>query len=270
MMLHVWNPHGGWWGEGDEKFFVDGEKFPSSIGTGSEDYFGYAWCDPHLFQRAYHCQTMTQNNHGHQSVLRWHVLENIPFQSSFEADIEKYYDNENHGTLYACTTCWYLAPSGADPFQAIPAVDRFGYWTNSPMQAGGFKLIGEPAGNVETQDLTGFGVGKWEKNRQLWWTGAQPGAKLNLSITAPAGGAKGLGVSLTKAPDYGIVQFYLDDVKAGPTIDLYETKVVPSGLISLGSQQITPGEHKLTVEIIGANPAAVKSYMFGMDRIQWQ
>ena len=50
VMLHVWNPRGGWWGEGDEKFFVDGEKFPSTFGTGSEDYFGYAWCDPHLFQ----------------------------------------------------------------------------------------------------------------------------------------------------------------------------------------------------------------------------
>ena len=51
VMLHVWNPRGGWWGEGDEKFFVDGEKFPSTIGTGSEDYFGYAWCNPHLFQK---------------------------------------------------------------------------------------------------------------------------------------------------------------------------------------------------------------------------
>ena len=46
LMLHVWNPRGAWWGEGDEKFFVDGEKFPSTIGTGSEDYFGYAWCCP--------------------------------------------------------------------------------------------------------------------------------------------------------------------------------------------------------------------------------
>ena len=35
VMLHVWNPRGGWWGEGYEKFFVDGENFPSTIGTGS-------------------------------------------------------------------------------------------------------------------------------------------------------------------------------------------------------------------------------------------
>jgi hypothetical protein len=54
VMLHVWNPRGGWWGEGDEKFFVDGEKFPSTIGTGSEDYFGYAWCDPTLFTNCPH------------------------------------------------------------------------------------------------------------------------------------------------------------------------------------------------------------------------
>ena len=40
------NPVEAWWGEGDEKVFVDGEKFPSHFGTGTEDYYGYAWCWP--------------------------------------------------------------------------------------------------------------------------------------------------------------------------------------------------------------------------------
>ncbi len=53
-MLHIWNPKGGWWGEGDEKFFVDGERFPSTFGTGTEDYFGYAWCSEKTFIRAFH------------------------------------------------------------------------------------------------------------------------------------------------------------------------------------------------------------------------
>jgi len=88
VMLHVWNPKGAWWGEGDEKFFIDGEKFPSTFGTGSEDYFGYAWCDPTLFQRAYHNQTISMGNRGHISVNRWHVGDNIPFNKSFEAAIE--------------------------------------------------------------------------------------------------------------------------------------------------------------------------------------
>ena len=81
VMLHVWNPRGGWWGEGDEKFFVDGEKFPSTFGTGSEDYFGYAWCCPELFQHAFHNQTHNDgNNRGHVSVNRWQIRDNVPFQ----------------------------------------------------------------------------------------------------------------------------------------------------------------------------------------------
>ena len=72
---------------------------------------------------------------------------------------------------------------------------------------------------------------------------------------------------LTKARDYGIVQFYLDGKKAGEPIDLYNPTVVPTEPISLGTHELTAGEHKLTVEIVGANEKAVKAYMFGLDRI---
>ena len=48
-MLHLINYHRGWWGEGDEKIYVDGEDFPSHFGTGTEDYYGYAWCRPEEF-----------------------------------------------------------------------------------------------------------------------------------------------------------------------------------------------------------------------------
>src|SRR5579883_2339582 len=35
----------GWWGEGEIKFFMDGDsQFPTICGTGTEDYFGGAWC----------------------------------------------------------------------------------------------------------------------------------------------------------------------------------------------------------------------------------
>ena len=187
VMLHVWNPRGGWWGEGDEKFFVDGEKFPSTFGTGSEDYFGYAWCNPGLFQRPYHAQTMTQQNRGHQSVLRWQITDNVPFEKSFEGCIEKYYKNDR-GTLYACVPIFYLAPGGIDPYEPVPVAERHGYWVKGPMVAAGFKVIGQPHGDVETQDMTGFGPGKWRNDSQLWWTGARPGDKLELSISVKTAG----------------------------------------------------------------------------------
>ncbi|MCC6144437.1 MAG: DUF2961 domain-containing protein, partial [Candidatus Hydrogenedentes bacterium] len=49
VALHVANPVPDWWGEGDEKIYVDNEPFPSHFGTGTEDYYGYAWCSPELF-----------------------------------------------------------------------------------------------------------------------------------------------------------------------------------------------------------------------------
>ncbi|HKU27156.1 MAG TPA: glycoside hydrolase family 172 protein, partial [Candidatus Sulfotelmatobacter sp.] len=43
VSMSVLQNQDGWWGEGDDMFFVDGEKIPSINGTGSEDYFLGAW-----------------------------------------------------------------------------------------------------------------------------------------------------------------------------------------------------------------------------------
>jgi hypothetical protein len=265
VMLHVWNPRGGWWGEGDEKFFVDGEKFPSTIGTGSEDYFGYAWCHPGKFEYAYHCQSMTEGNRGHQSVLRWHVTDNIPFQTSFEACIEKYYPNSG-GTLYACLPCFYLAPGQADPIESTPVAQRHGYYDRPPAGGGGFEVIGHPPGSVEDQGMAGW-PGKWKDDNQLWWTGAQPGDKLDIRLKVPQDGTYNVEVCLTKAVDYGIVQLWIDGQKAGAPIDLYHDGVIPTGPLAIGTHKLAAGDHKLTVEIVGANPQAVKAYMFGLDQV---
>jgi hypothetical protein len=266
VMLHVWNPRGGWWGEGDEKFFVDEEKFPSTIGTGSEDYFGYAWCHPGLFQYAYHCQTMTQGNKGHQSVLRWHIVDNVPFQTAFEAAIEKYYGNDR-GTLYACLPCFYLDPAHEDPLGPTPVEDRHGYYVKPPAGGGGFRVLGDPPGNVEEQGMGGYASGKWKDDNQLWWTGARPGDKLDIVLEVKEGGEYEVVLRLTKAVDYGIVQMHIDGEKAGGPIDLYNDGVIPSGPVSLGVRKLSQGTHKLTAEIVGANEKAVKAYMFGLDEV---
>ena len=75
-------------------------------------------------------------------------------------------------------------------------------------------------------------------------------------------------MQLTKAPDYGIVQFYLDGKKLGQPIDLYHSSVVASGSMSFGQQQLTAGEHKLGLEIVGANTKAIKNYMAGIDYVK--
>jgi hypothetical protein len=125
--LHVWSPKGEWWGEGDEKFFVDGEKFPSTFGTGTEDYFGYAWADPYIFTNCYHNQTIYNRKGGHSSQNRWHIGDNVPFQTSFEASIEKYYANDVPD-LWDGVVYWYLSPGGTDPYMPVPLKDRIGYY----------------------------------------------------------------------------------------------------------------------------------------------
>jgi hypothetical protein len=124
--LHVWNPAGGWWGEGDEKFFIDGEKFPSTFGTGTEDFFGFAWSSAGTFSRALHNQILNENNAGHAVLNRWMLTDSIPFQQSFEGSIEKYFKNDRP-TLYSAVAYWYQSAGGDDPYDEVPAADRI-YW----------------------------------------------------------------------------------------------------------------------------------------------
>ena len=274
VSLHVWNPRGGWWGEGDEKFFVDGEKFPSTFGTGSEDYFGYAWCNPTPFENAYHDQTRNDgNNRGHVSVNRWHITDNVPFQKSFEGCIEKYYPNQRP-TIYAAMAYWYLAPGGKDPYTPRPLSERIGYWTpietfkiKGVIEGEKLKVLDKMGGSTQEQDMTGF-AGQWSNDAHLWWTGAKPGDHLDLALPVPEAAKYKLAVQLTKAPDYGIVQLYLDGEKIGGPIDLYSPSVMPSGLLVMGAYKLNAGDHKLGVEITCANDNAVKSYMFALDYVK--
>lgn len=274
VMLEVWNPLGGWWGEGDEKFFVDGEKFPSTFGTGSEDYFGYAWCNPTLFQRGLHNQTISMGNKGHISVNRWHIADNVPFQKSFEAAIEKYFPNDRP-TLYAATVYWYLQPGGEDPYPSVPLRDRTGWYIGSqkPWRAKGvlegeeMKVIASSRGQVSTQDLGGRGH-RWSNDRHLWWTQAAPGDTLDLEIPVRENGRYEISAQFTKAPDYGIVQLWMNGQKLGSPLDLYHPEVVTSGEMVLGEVDLPSGAQTLRVQITGANEQAIKSHMFGLDYVR--
>ena len=112
--------------------------------------------------------------------------------------------------------------------------------------------------------------GRWKGDDQLWWTGAKPGAKLELAVSAAKTGTYDVSVVLTKARDYAIVQLSVNGKKAGDPIDLYNPAVIPTDPISLGTFELTEGENKLTVEIVGANEKAVPAHMFGLDQVVLQ
>lgn len=53
-----------WYGEGDDMWFIDGEKVPSLIGTGTEDFFNTAWCPKEAFSHPYFGYPRVNNDIG--------------------------------------------------------------------------------------------------------------------------------------------------------------------------------------------------------------
>jgi hypothetical protein len=121
--LFVDNVHGGWWGEGDEKIHVDGEKFPSFFGTGSEDYFGDAWGIRH-FVNPFHGCPLPDPVGRQQSCYRWHIIDSVPFQKQFKITIENYSATEKVRNDYASMAYWYQMPGGTDFFKPVPVEER--------------------------------------------------------------------------------------------------------------------------------------------------
>ncbi len=267
VQLEIWNPRGGWWGEGDEKFFVDGEKFPSMFGTGSEDYFGYAWSDPKLFENCYHNQPISEGNKGHVSVNRWHIVDNVPFQHSFEGTIEKFYKN-SRPTQYACIAYWYQA-GGQDPYEVMPLNERVDFYAplTYPMTIEDIVILEKPEGTIEEQHMGSFKADKWRGDRQVWWIGEQ-GAQLKIGLDIATTGRYEIKTRLTQAADYGIIQFNLDGQNVLKPMDMYFADgVKATQAITLGDFDLNKGRHVLTVEIVGSNPQAIKRYMVGIDYI---
>ncbi len=88
-VLNVIQAGVGWFGEGDDLFYVDGAKHPQIMGTGTEDYVNDAWG----LRVAYGPWTGTPTAEGERigarlTAYRWHIPDPIPFTISLWAGIE--------------------------------------------------------------------------------------------------------------------------------------------------------------------------------------
>ncbi len=84
-------PH--WWGEGEMKFYMDGDAdYPTICGTGTEDYFGAAW-GMEEFQTPWHgCPIMVKNEQFTEplvSMYRFHEKDPVYFRKSLRAEIQQ-------------------------------------------------------------------------------------------------------------------------------------------------------------------------------------
>lgn len=82
----------GWWGEGELKFFIDGDTSnPTINGTGTEDYFGGAWGFGATFSDAFSGYPFFEKDAGKvpkHSLYRWHVPDPIRFDRDLKVTIQ--------------------------------------------------------------------------------------------------------------------------------------------------------------------------------------
>jgi len=267
------NPSKDWWGEGDEKIYVDGEKFPSHFGTGTEDYYGYAWCSPGLFMQAYHSQPQCDGpgNYGRTAVNRWHLLDKIPFAKDFRFDMEIWHSREPLRVAEASVvTYWYARPGGtstyaelkADDLRIVEAPAYVAPRVKDALEGEEFKIVAK-TGVVGPQDIGGC-----SNEKHMWWREGQIGDKLVLAFPAPAAGSYRVFGRFLQAADYGIVQVSINGQPAGEPRDFYHDGVIVADEANLGTFTLKAGDNELTLEIIGANSKALKKYMCGLDYLR--
>ena len=81
----------GWWGEGEVKFFLEGEDTPTICTTGTEDYFGGAWCFGETFSSPFCGYPLWSKGEGEvprHGLYRWHIPDPIRFNSSIKVTVQ--------------------------------------------------------------------------------------------------------------------------------------------------------------------------------------
>ncbi|MCG8306914.1 MAG: DUF2961 domain-containing protein [Cytophagales bacterium] len=272
----LFNTVSNWWGEGDEKVYVDNETFPSHIGTGTEDYYGYAWCMPAKFSHPFIAQPDGSGNlsPGYTVNQRYRSLDAIPFEENLKFDMEIWHWAATD-INYAPVSYWYMVPGGESNRKAAPeqvktkvVLDKSDFYSKAPDENGRIEAeylkLACSSGNIRTQSVAQF---NWSNGSQVWWTNANVGSSSKLPFEIENETYCEVKLSLTKAADYGVFDIWLDGKKVVEDYDAYYALGVTNSVVSLGKYTLTKGEHQLKIVIKGANPSAIKKYMFGIDYI---
>jgi len=139
------------------------------------------------------------------------------------------------------------------------------------VEAESMQLVSVSGGKVTIQDMSTFRGDRWSGGKQLFWSNAKPRARLHLEFALSEAGTFQIGACFTMARDYCIINVLLDNKALTEPIDLFGyPNVETTGLLEFGERQLDAGKHRVTLETVGINPGATKSYMVGMDFLSLQ
>jgi hypothetical protein len=296
--LTLMNPVAKWWGEGDEKIWVDGEDFPSMFGTGTEDYYAYSWggMSTDFYEHPFHAQprahvynklnrkpeskTGERNTLGYSVETRSRSLDTMPFGSSLQLDMEVWHW-EDCEIGYGVGAYWYgfadttsnRKPEPEEVLNVPPLPQQED--ASAPTAANAFKgaveivpalVVAKPdAVKIKVQDLKKLKImGTWNGGNHQLFNGAKVGDAVEIRIPAASPVAEKLTLFATKSRDFGKLRFTVNGKPANAEVDLYAAKPVPSGAIELGTFKPVESAYLLRIEIVGQNPKSTGTF-FGLD-----
>ena len=246
----------GWWGEGDDLFFLDGDADPTLAGTGLEDYF----CDAFGFVQQSGPSYGTPLYEGltqpvsRTVAYRWHLADPITFDKSLRFQFEhRGVVRGDDGKIrtgvgerpddYSSVAFWYQV----EPHRAFPPMPvgyaRLGYGV--PLDGDALlKATSATAGEVVADVHTHRGAVDADVP-VLKWTPTDEGATLTITLPADQP-VHGLRLSCRTTPDGGRYDVTLDGQPVGKTLDFYGSnpQVVLTDLDL--PEPLPAGEHKLT------------------------
>ncbi len=276
--LLVRNPTRVWWGEGDEKIYVDGEEAPSWFGTGTEDYFGYAWCDPTPFEAPFHAQVQCEGpiNYGFTQLHRTHVLDSVPFQRALRFDLERWHWVPDAVVDYETVAYWYGDAGATSGLPPVPSVEerQLEHLPVPRMRIVAGALEGETlsvrscsGGTHEVQNLSFF-EGKFSRDAHRWWRDGAVGDRLVLEVPVRRAGDYRVTLGWTQANDFGKVRATLAGRPLGEVFNGYAPAVQPSAPFDGGTLTLSEGTQPLVLELVGRDPRALPRMMVGLDYVK--
>jgi hypothetical protein len=261
-----------WWGEGDQKISIDGEPFPSTFGTGTEDDYGYAYGNNRPFTRPYHAQTRVDGpgSGGHISLNRWYVLDALPYRNAVRFDQEIWHWMPCKPT-WNQIIYWYAEPGSPGPVEVDKA-------TLAPVDLG---VRANMLEILEGEDLRFEARGGTAKNERLAncsgaehlvWRDARPGERLIVHFTVLKAGKYSVELNLRTSPDTGRQELAVNGTKA--LIGEPATAVADGYSASLGWTRpklgvfdLKEGDNTLEVRALAPNREAKPGSLFGLDYI---
>jgi hypothetical protein len=268
----VYNPSrattswGNWWGEGDEKIYIDRDTFPSFFGTGTEDYFNYSWSATRIFFYPYCGQPRNDGpgNRGYVSNYRWHIADDILFHDKIAFSIELGHHGIVPGFSYGRIVYYYALPGTIDDYKKI-SVPELRNLTYSKW---------DPISYLGSADYTYFQAEKlvpvsttvkaekgriWADSLIVMWKPAKKGEKLKFRIPLTQEiGTSTMGLTLAHSPDGGNILVSMNGqylkFDGNEFINLYEPS--QTTLVNHFSDAVAlkKGLNEVVIESIDSNP----------------